>query len=119
MRVQKVTALEAELAKQQGVNEELSTELREAGNYAELNHTIHDLDAQLETSRRSEQHATQRLQQLEAELDALKSLEQVRTPAGTHARSQATGLPARAEVSILVDTSRTNHTIRLLWKKML
>ena len=102
LRVQKVTALEAELAKQQGVNEELSTELREAGNYAELNHTIHDLDAQLETSRRSEQHATQRLQQLEAELDALKSLEQVRTPAGTHACTRATGLPARAEASCVM-----------------
>ena len=103
MRVQKVTALEAELAKQQGVNEELSTELREAGNYAELNHTIHDLDAQLETSRRSEQHATQRLQQLEAELDALKSLEQVRTPACRHARSVAGDRAARQSGDILCE----------------
>ena len=75
--LQKVTALESELSKQQNVNEELSTELREAGQYAELNHTINDLDSQLQTLRRSEQQAQQRVKELEEELRSLKSLEQV------------------------------------------
>ena len=75
---QKVAALEQELNKQQGVNEELSTELREAGSYAELNHTINDLDSQLETAKRAEQQALQRVKELETELDSAKLLEQVR-----------------------------------------
>ena len=70
-----MTALELELSKQQGVNEELSTELREQGNYAELSDTISDLDSQLQTLKRSEQQAQQRVAELEQELAGLKSLE--------------------------------------------
>ena len=70
-------ALESELSKQQVVNEDLSTELREAGSYSDLNRNISDLSAQLETCKRSEQQAMAKVAELEEDLNDLKNLEEV------------------------------------------
>lgn len=70
-------ALEQELSKQQTVNEELSTELKDSGQVEELEQTISDLEQQLQTLHRSENTAQQHIKELEKEIYNLKTLEEV------------------------------------------
>ena len=60
------------------MNEELSTELKETVQVADHQKTINDLEAQLETLRRSEQVAEQQIRELEEEVRNLRTLEEVK-----------------------------------------
>ena len=69
--------LESELSKQQEVNTELTAEMRDAGNAQQLETVIHDLESQLDTLKKSEKLALQKVKELEGELNNLKTLEEV------------------------------------------
>ena len=75
---QQVQELEADLSRQQEVNDELSQEMKEVGSSEDLEKVIKDLESQLETLKKSEKLALQKVKELEGELYNLKTLEEVR-----------------------------------------
>lgn len=79
--VQKLMELEKEVAAVTESNQRLIDELHSRSerhdDNVSLQHTIHDLEEQLETLSRSERLAQQRIKQLEEEVRNLRNLEEV------------------------------------------
>ena len=74
---QRLASLEQALSHQQEVNVELTQELRDTPDAAELQRTINDLESRVDTLHKGEQLAQETIHMLEDELKNLKSLEEV------------------------------------------